>query len=131
MNEIASFDTYPENNNAQFNGVWNVYPYFPSGSIIMSDIDRGLFIVRKSASLSTPDFDKKQFAIIPNPSNGNITINLENEIIDKVEIYSLIGKKIKSLNNVTNKSSFSISDVSKGIYIIKVNDIYTQKLIVN
>ena len=60
MNEIAYFDTYPENDNAQFNGVWNVYPYFPSGSIIMSDIDRGLFVVKKSASLSNDEFDKKK-----------------------------------------------------------------------
>ena len=48
MTEIGFFDTYPQHNNAAFNGVWNVYPYLPSGNIIISDIDRGLFIVRKS-----------------------------------------------------------------------------------
>jgi len=49
LSEIGFFDTYPENNNANFNGAWNVYPYLPSGNIIISDIDRGLFIVKKSA----------------------------------------------------------------------------------
>ena len=48
MSEVGFFDTYPENDNANFNGVWNVYPYFESGNIIISDIEKGLFIVKKS-----------------------------------------------------------------------------------
>jgi len=50
MTEIAYFDTYPENNGASYNGVWSVYPYFESGNIIISDINRGLFIVRESGT---------------------------------------------------------------------------------
>ena len=48
LTEIGFFDTYPENDNAAFDGVWNVYPFFISNNIIISDIDRGLFIIRKS-----------------------------------------------------------------------------------
>lgn len=48
VTEIGYFDTHPENNNAAFDGAWSVYPFLPSGNIIISDINRGLFIVRKS-----------------------------------------------------------------------------------
>jgi choice-of-anchor B domain-containing protein len=48
FSEVGFFDTYPNNNNAAFNGVWNVYPYFPSGKIIISDIDNGFFVIKKS-----------------------------------------------------------------------------------
>ena len=48
LTEIGFFDTYPDNDNAAFNGVWNVYPFFTSGNIIISDIESGLFIIRKS-----------------------------------------------------------------------------------
>lgn len=48
ISEIAFFDTHPENDGTSFNGAWSVYPYFPSGNIIISDMNRGLFIVRKS-----------------------------------------------------------------------------------
>lgn len=48
--EVGFFDTYPNNNSAIFKGTWNVYPYFESGNIIISDIEGGLFIVRKSGS---------------------------------------------------------------------------------
>ncbi|MEQ3498814.1 choice-of-anchor B family protein [Tenacibaculum sp. SSH1-16] len=47
ITETNFFDTHPENDNADFNGVWSVYPYFKSGKIVVSDINRGLFILKK------------------------------------------------------------------------------------
>ena len=73
IREVGYFDTYPldthdhgivnsnnrwgdpgghDGNKGQnspfFNGAWSVYPYFQSRNIIISDINSGLFIVRKS-----------------------------------------------------------------------------------
>ena len=48
ISELGFFDTYPENDSAAFDGVWNIYPFFTSENIIISDIDRGLFIIRRS-----------------------------------------------------------------------------------
>ena len=50
MTEVGFFDTYPQNDSANFDGVWNVYPYFSSGNILLSDINSGLFIIRKSGT---------------------------------------------------------------------------------
>lgn len=47
ITETNFFDTHPENDNADFNGVWSVYPYLKSGKIVVSDINRGLFILKK------------------------------------------------------------------------------------
>lgn len=44
--EIAWFDTYPGSDSPNFNGLWNNWPFFPSGTIIGSDIERGLFVWR-------------------------------------------------------------------------------------
>ncbi len=43
--EIAFFDTYPTSNATGFPGAWSVYPYLPSGVIIVSDGTNGLFIL--------------------------------------------------------------------------------------
>jgi len=48
ITEIGYFDTFPNHDNANFSGVWNVYPYLESGKIIISDSNSGLFIVKKS-----------------------------------------------------------------------------------
>jgi len=47
--EEGFFDTFPADDNAGFDGVWSVYPYLPSGKIIVSDINRGLFVIKKSS----------------------------------------------------------------------------------
>lgn len=44
--EVGYFDTYPIGNAAQFNGVWGVYPFLPSGLILASDIGSGLYVLR-------------------------------------------------------------------------------------
>ncbi len=46
LSEVAFFDTYPQNDNANFNSAWSVYPYYDSGIVTISDIEKGLFIVR-------------------------------------------------------------------------------------
>ena len=48
ISESGFFDTYPSSDGASFSGVWNVYPYFASGKIVLSDINSGLYIIRKS-----------------------------------------------------------------------------------
>ncbi|MDP3937499.1 MAG: choice-of-anchor B family protein, partial [Deltaproteobacteria bacterium] len=54
--EIAYFDTYPTDNIAAYNGLWSVYPYFQSGTIIGSDLERGLFVWRldQGSPVETP-----------------------------------------------------------------------------
>ena len=52
--EVGWFDTHPESNATAFDGSWSVYPFFPSGTVIISDINRGLFVVDVSAALAAP-----------------------------------------------------------------------------
>lgn len=40
------FDTHPTSNTKNFNGAWGNYPYFNSGVIAVSDINRGLFLLK-------------------------------------------------------------------------------------
>ena len=45
LSEIAFFDTYPQSNATDFSGAWSVYPFLPSGTLIVSDVTNGLFIL--------------------------------------------------------------------------------------
>jgi choice-of-anchor B domain-containing protein len=45
--EVGFFDTAPYMNSVPgYNGAWSVYPYFRSGSLVLSGIEQGLFIMR-------------------------------------------------------------------------------------
>lgn len=45
LTEVAYFDTYPQSNASGFDGVWSVYPYLPSGTLIVNDRENGLFVL--------------------------------------------------------------------------------------
>ena len=46
LEERAYFDTFPRDDNATFNGTWSNYPYFKSGTIAVTGIDEGLFLLK-------------------------------------------------------------------------------------
>ncbi len=46
LTEVAFFDTYPASDAIGFSGAWSVYPYFDSGTVVVSGIDEGLFVLR-------------------------------------------------------------------------------------
>jgi len=41
----AFFDTFPDDDHVGFNGAWGVFAGFPSGVVLISDIQRGLFVL--------------------------------------------------------------------------------------
>ncbi|HYO15087.1 MAG TPA: choice-of-anchor B family protein [Thermoanaerobaculia bacterium] len=47
LDEIAFFDIVPQSEESGFDGAWNVYPFFGSGSIIVSGIGQGLYVLRE------------------------------------------------------------------------------------
>ncbi len=46
LREIAYLDTFPSRDALNYRGAWSVYPFFDSGTIIVSDIQNGLFVAR-------------------------------------------------------------------------------------
>jgi choice-of-anchor B domain-containing protein len=46
MREVGYFDTYPGSDAPEFTGAWSPFPFFPSGVVAVSTIDRGLFLLR-------------------------------------------------------------------------------------
>ena len=130
LEEQGFFDTYPQNNNATFNGAWSVYPYFPSGSIIISDIDRGLFVVRKGAALSLPEFTGDDtLKISPNPAMDVATISASGTI-ENIAVYDVLGKNVKTFSGIlSSEFSLDIADLAPGVYVIKVNKSLIRKMI--
>ena len=130
MTEVGFFDTYPESNSANFNGAWNVYPYFASGNILISDIERGFFLVR-DPSLTQENISVSNFEIAPNPAKKNITITSSNKPIKSIEIFNILGQRV--LNETfdpTKSKQININSLYSGMYLIKINTQITKRLIV-
>jgi len=46
LSEVAFFDSFPTSDGLGFSGAWNVFPFFDNGTVLVSDINRGLFVLR-------------------------------------------------------------------------------------
>ena len=43
--EVGNYDTSPNFSGNGFNGCWGVYPYLPSGNLLATDIEEGLYVL--------------------------------------------------------------------------------------
>lgn len=67
-------------------------------------------------NLSTSSNDDDQVSIFPNPASNVISIT-SRETIDKIELYSTLGKKEI---DVSSNNSINISALNSGIYFVKI-----------
>ena len=130
MTELGSFDTFPVSNDASFDGAWSVYPYFDSGNIIISDINTGFYLVKES-SLGIAEFDDEALKVYPNPANDQVNIQTTDHPVRNVKIFAMNGQLVRSYNNLDDiHVNLNISDLSKGVYLMQINENNKQKLIV-
>lgn len=71
-------------------------------------------------------------SLYPNPvNNGKVYISSKNELDKEIIIFDVLGKKV--LQTTINSKELSVSNLSPGVYIIKINEgaaTATRKLIV-
>ena len=64
LTEIGSFDTFlaPAADSAGTDGAWGVYPFLPSGTIVVSDITNGLFVLKDNTPALAQNAGRLGFA---------------------------------------------------------------------
>ncbi len=131
MEEIAFFDSYPANNQAGFNGSWNMYPYFESGNIIISDRVEGMLLVRPSGTLSVPENTTEMFTIFPNPTSDKLTISSTNTAIETIHISDITGKQVFSEESIGGLTLIQINTNywAAGLYIVSINNTAAYKIV--
>lgn len=129
IQETGYFDTVPSTNNVGTgSGVWNVYPFFESGNIVISDQDGGFFLVKQNETLDVTTFEEDaETSMYPNPSNGIIEI-VSNNAIGELIVYNALGQSVYKTTNPNRNLQLDLSHLQAGIYFVQTdND--TKKLI--
>ena len=80
------------------------------------------FAIKLGNVVGIKEMDKNQgISIYPNPTTNIINIKVENQIIEAVGIFNLLGKEVLRFSNKEIKAnSINISMLTNGIYVIKV-----------
>jgi len=146
---VRFFDTYDPPNGTQFRGAWGVYPFLPSGNILVSDMQSGLFVFEGmgddcSSQSSNNNCLQSQFCsltpteeitlaneikISPNPiiDQASLIINLS-EALDNLSISLLtingqIVKNWQYQHLIAGTNDFSIllpNSLSEGVYLLSL-----------
>ena len=119
------FDTYPADDFAEFDGTWSNYPYFPSGSIAVSNFD-GLFILRASSipeSIESTDLELPAFGFTPNPASSSLLLSGSFVNCDVV-IHDLSGREALRVNSIpaVSRLHLDIHALTDGVYIVTLID---------
>ena len=76
---VGNYDTYLPDDHDSYRGAWGVYPLLPSGNILISDMQSGLFVLSppESENSNTVEFNN-EISIFPNPFHDELNINTNN-----------------------------------------------------
>ena len=139
MVESGYFDVFTANDNAGYNGAWNVYPYFESGNILISSLIYsdpnyvpGIYLVKASTlGLNDSEFSDN-YAIYPNPANTEINVSSNNQNLDSIVISDVMGKILVDYFDVNSDIlKVDISSYAAGLYFVKINNSVIKKIMKN
>ena len=86
----------------RFEGAWGVYPFLPSGNILVSDMQEGLFVIEDVGLLSSTEDElvsTPDWTMSPNPSQGLFRIDAGFSLHDtEIRIHDLNGRLIQSFD---------------------------------
>jgi len=82
-----------------------------------------IFLLKLSEEgLSINNTEPQKWSTYPNPVKDFLTIEFtDNTEKTSIEIFNILGQKIKTFENVSNAENLDLSDLTPGIYLLKIN----------
>lgn len=121
--EVAHFDSYPDEHPFKMNGNWGIYNQFPSGRILISDRQYGLFLLGFDQDVFAVRTDEEAFVVYPNPATQGepATIRMPADITGcSWQLLDRTGR-LTDQGEVIESSYFRIEDhPAAGLYYLRI-----------
>lgn len=132
---LGYYDTCLEPNTDSYSGAWGTYPFLPSGRVLVSDMQTGLWVLDIDQATGVgAEFTPPTFRISPTITHDFVTVNdlRSTGAGARVDVIDARGVVLKSL--VTNSTSFDLdlSSLCDGIYLVGVSTgttTHTQRIV--
>lgn len=131
--QVAWYDTYhadtiykigtPSGGMTGYAGCWGAYPWLPSGTILASDMQNGLFTLKFVPTPSRTNPDRLDVVISPNPFSDmiNLDFGLKSIATGTFTVYNSTGSIVIQQDfDEANRACFNTVGLAKGIYYVKV-----------
>jgi len=103
-------------------GTFQLSVNFGSTSLTSAGV-RDIFLLKLSGDLSIKENKTNSWSAYPNPTNDFITLDFSdyNDTELSIEVFTMLGQKIKTFENISTSESLDLSQLSSGIYLLKIN----------
>jgi len=146
---VAYYDTYTQPHNQSYEGAWGVFPYLPSGNVLISDMQSGLYVFQKIDQTITGTYPPlgtsancpivltnnennttvNSIQIAPQPISNRATLTLELAQAQEtsLKLVDLTGKTVQQFNRQlftagVNTLELQVNDaVATGMYFLQLN----------
>ncbi len=82
-------------------------------------------LIEYPANAGVDKVNENDFTVFPNPTNGKVSLLIDNkQQLEEITVCNILGKEVYSVNakgSTSNYYSIDLSDLSKGIYIVRCN----------
>ncbi|OWY19096.1 choice-of-anchor B family protein [Sphingobacteriales bacterium UPWRP_1] len=106
--QVGNYDTSPYSGSG-YNGAWGVYPYFPSGTIVVSDIEEGLFVL-------TPTYIHASYlqGVVTNANTAAPVVNASIQVAGVTQANATSGFNGAYLSGMTGSGTFTVTVSASG-----------------
>lgn len=128
---IDQYDTYPTNNDTTYegyDGCWGTYPYFPSGTVVASDMITGLYVFKVNNWVSPLKIEQPEPQMIDvRMTDQIIEIDFDSVYDDQIilSVFNTNGQLVfESIDQFTGyhyRSNLSTQTHSNGVYMVRVS----------
>jgi hypothetical protein len=133
--QVGFFDTHPQGGgnigaggnyfNELYRGNWGAYPYLPSGILIATDMQSGVFIFdptnayNNQVGIKNNSIKNADLLIYPNPASNYISINYSSSSKSKLSIINMFGEIVFENEYFGNiKDAIDIRTFLNGAYLV-------------
>lgn len=127
-NNISLAGFYDTSNRPHFNNVyqgnWGVYPFLPSGKVLVSDMQEGLFVLEPTFATGIDDANLNtdfSFIVYPNPTTDFLTVTttkFERDV--EYIITDISGRVVRDGKLYKSQTNINVNDLTTGIYVLSV-----------
>jgi len=132
---IGYYDTSTEPNTDSYRGAWGTYPFLPSGHVLVSDMQTGLWVLDIAQATSTgTGKEPPLFRVSPTLTHDQVTVtNLTGAKAAQIDVFDTSGSLV--MDAITNDASYQldVKDLLNGMYIVRVTSgrsAHTQRIVI-
>ncbi|HRH37447.1 MAG TPA: choice-of-anchor B family protein, partial [Flavobacteriales bacterium] len=129
---LGYYDTCLEPNTDGYRGAWGNYPFLPSGHVLVSDMQTGLWVLDIDQAMQVEKPSTPIARVWPTITDGSVSLQCFGTEKARVVVMDAAGRIVHSESMNSTSTSFDLGEMSDGLYLVRVSSngaTHTQRIV--